>query len=83
MARRSHIPDRIKQRVRAAARDRCGYCLAPQSMVMAHLEVEHLVPLSKGGTNEESLLPVLWFSSSIRENRYGWNTLHGTMDLPM
>jgi hypothetical protein len=56
MAHRPHIPERVKQRVRDAARDRCAYCLAPQRMVMAHLEVEHVIPRSKGGSDDESNL---------------------------
>jgi hypothetical protein len=30
-----------ERRVRAAARHRCGYCLSPQHLVMARLEIEH------------------------------------------
>ncbi|MCL4265946.1 MAG: HNH endonuclease [Anaerolineae bacterium] len=50
---RSHIPEKVRQKVREAASHRCGYCLSPQHLVMARLEIEHIVPLSKGGTNEE------------------------------
>jgi hypothetical protein len=50
---RPYIPVEVDRKVRAAARDRCGYCLSPQHLVMARLEIEHIVPLSKGGSNEE------------------------------
>jgi 5-methylcytosine-specific restriction endonuclease McrA len=53
---RARIPAEIERRIRAAARNRCGYCLSPQHLVMARLEIEHLMPLSKGGTNDESNL---------------------------
>jgi HNH endonuclease len=48
-----YIPADISQRVREAAKNRCGYCLSPQRLVMARLEIEHMIPLAKGGTNDE------------------------------
>lgn len=53
---RSSIPLAVERRVRAAARHRCGYCLSPQHLVMARLEIEHIAPLAKGGANDESNL---------------------------
>ncbi|GAX41921.1 hypothetical protein NIES4075_29180 [Tolypothrix sp. NIES-4075] len=53
---RSYIPIEIDRRVRNAARNRCGYCLSPQHLVMARLEIEHIIPISKGGSNDESNL---------------------------
>lgn len=52
MVRRA-IPGDVERRVRAAAHQRCGYCLSPQHLVMARLEVEHIIPLAKGGTDDE------------------------------
>ena len=51
-----YIPAELAQRIRAAAQNRCGYCLSPQRLVMARLEIEHIIPLVKGGTNDESNL---------------------------
>jgi hypothetical protein len=53
---RQPIPPDVEQRVRAAARERCGYCLSPQHLVMARLEIEHIIPLAHGGTNDEGNL---------------------------
>lgn len=53
MARRA-IPTAVERRVREAARPRCGYCLSPQPLVMARLEIEHLLPLARGGTDDEA-----------------------------
>ena len=39
--------------MREAAGQRCGYCLSPQHLVMARLEVEHIIPLARGGTDHE------------------------------
>jgi HNH endonuclease len=55
MVRRA-IPEAIDRRVREAARHRCGYCLSPQHLVMARLEIEHIIPLAKGGTDDEKNL---------------------------
>lgn len=56
MTPRRSIPVEVDRRVRAAARARCGYCLSPQRLVMARLEIEHIVPLAKGGLDDEANL---------------------------
>ncbi len=56
MAPRRAIPAEIDHLVREAAGNRCGYCLRPQHLVMARLEIEHIIPLAKGGTDYESNL---------------------------
>jgi HNH endonuclease len=61
MVRRA-IPADVERRVRDAARQRCGYCLSPQHLVMARLEIEHIIPLAKGGTDDESNL---WLACPI------------------
>ena len=53
---RTQIPAEVDHRVRQDAHHRCGYCLSPQHLVMARLEIEHIYPVSKGGSNEESNL---------------------------
>lgn len=63
---RAHIPVEVDRRVRAAAQNRCGYCLSPQHLVMARLEIEHIIPLSEGGNNEETNL---WLACPLC-NRY-------------
>ena len=59
---RPRVPAVLERRVRLAARNRCGYCLSPQHLVMARLEIEHIIPLAHGGTNEESNL---WLACPI------------------
>ncbi|MGV3724780.1 MAG: HNH endonuclease [Actinomycetota bacterium] len=51
-----HIPNAVRERVRSAARDRCGFCLAPQRQVYGWLEIEHIVPKAAGGTDDEDNL---------------------------
>ena len=46
----------LRQRVAAAARFRCGYCLTSQQIIGPLLEIDHIVPEAKGGTNDEENL---------------------------
>ena len=59
---RPNVPEEIRNRVREAARDRCGYCLSPQRFVMSKLELEHIIPRARGGTDGE---PNLWLSCGL------------------
>jgi len=59
---REHISADLAQRVREAAGHRCGYCLSPQWLVMARMEIDHILPVAKGGNNEESNL---WLACPI------------------
>lgn len=54
--KRTDIPDSIKIKVRKAARFRCGYCLFQQKYSPIIFQIEHYIPISKGGTNDESNL---------------------------
>src|SRR5689334_17303164 len=65
MPRRT-IPADLEARVRADARQRCGYCLSPQHLVMARLEIEYIIPKAKGGSDEESNL---WLSCPLCNRR--------------
>jgi HNH endonuclease len=56
------VPAEIAKRVCETAGNRCGYCLSPQHLVMARLEIEHIVPLAKGGNDDESNL---WLACPI------------------
>ncbi len=53
---RSYISVEIDRNVRYITKNRCGYCLSPQKLVMARLEIEHIIPVSNGGGSEESNL---------------------------
>ena len=53
------IPDEVLKRVRQDTKDRCGYCLTQQDVLPQTLEVEHIIPIAKGGTDDEVNL---WFA---------------------
>jgi len=52
-------------RVRTEAGDRCGYCRAPQRLILGWLEIEHLIPHSLGGSDDESNL---WLACRMCNN---------------
>jgi 5-methylcytosine-specific restriction endonuclease McrA len=60
-ARRA-IPAALDRRIRERARYRCGYCLSPQNLVMARLEIEHIIPVAEGGSDDEANL---WLACPI------------------
>jgi hypothetical protein len=57
-----YLPVDLVRRVREAARHRCGYCLSPQRLVVARLEIEHIIPRAQGGNDDESNL---WLSCPL------------------
>ena len=59
------------------AGNRCGYCLGEQRYIFAPLEIDHLLPTAKGGTdNEENL----WLACRLCNSYKGTQT-HGTDNL--
>ncbi|HMQ52466.1 MAG TPA: HNH endonuclease signature motif containing protein [Anaerolineae bacterium] len=63
---RPYLSAEVEQQIRQAAKHRCGYCLSPQHLVMARLEIEHIIPLAKGGSSEPDNL---WLACPLC-NRY-------------
>ncbi len=52
----SKVSSKLQAKVRSQAKNRCGYCLLPQEILMGKLEIEHLLPLAEDGTDEEENL---------------------------
>jgi len=50
------ISDALRARVRAQANNRCGYCRSAQQHVFGPLEIDHITPTARGGTDEEQNL---------------------------
>lgn len=69
----SYIPKAVRQRVRTAARNRCGYCLSAQQYVYNIMPIDHIVPTSKGGSDDESNL---WQACNLC-NGYKGNQVDG------
>ena len=52
----SKISSKLDKEVRARSKNRCGYCLAPQLLTSYKLEIEHIYPQAKGGTDDAANL---------------------------
>ncbi len=52
----SEISKELESKIRAQAENRYGYCLVPQKLVSYKLEIEHLRPKAKDGTDDEENL---------------------------
>ncbi len=50
------ISEKLKAKIRRQAKNRCGYCLLPQSLNPNLLEIEHLLATANGGTDKEENL---------------------------
>lgn len=68
---RGYIAVDLARKIREAARNRCGYCLSPQHLILGRLQFEPLVPRSRGGATEESNL---WLSCALCNNYKGDRT---------
>lgn len=60
------VSQQLRERIVLQAQNRCGYCLSPQHLVLAKLEIEHIIPKSKGGSDSEENL---WLACPLC-NRY-------------
>lgn len=52
----SKVSRKLKNKIQKSANYHCGYCQIPQDLIPNLLEIEHLLPLAEGGTNEEENL---------------------------
>jgi HNH endonuclease len=46
----------VRARVRAKAHNRCGYCQSSQHYVLGVLEIDHIIPKARRGSDEEANL---------------------------
>lgn len=70
---RAYISRQLRTTVETAAGQRCGYCLTPQAITGAPLEIEHIRPETAGGLSEENNL---WLACTSC-NRYKGSRTHG------
>ncbi len=62
------ISEELREKVRQQAGNRCGYCLAYQEFVLGVLEMEHIVPVAAGGSDDEENL---WLACRACNNAKG------------
>lgn len=47
--KRAHVPAELRRQVRQRSGGRCEYCLIPEAMTLAILEVDHVIARKHGG----------------------------------
>ncbi len=52
----SRISAKLRDKIRLAANNCCGYCKSPQHLIPMPFEIEHFLPIAEGGTNDEENL---------------------------
>lgn len=52
----SYLSDKLRHKIIEQAGNRCGYCLGEQQYICAPLEIDHLLPIAAGGTDDEENL---------------------------
>jgi hypothetical protein len=67
------VPDELRAHIREQAGDRCGYCQSAQRYVFAPLEIDHLLPTARGGSDAEDNL---WLACRMC-NGYKADRTHG------
>jgi len=66
-----YISEAIKASIRKQAKHQCGYCRSLQQYVLGILEIEHIIPIACGGTDEEENL---WLSCRLCNSFKGIQT---------
>ena len=69
----SDISEATRRRVREQADNRCEYCLSHQDYVMGRLQIDHVQPIAKGGSDDEDNLSL----ACELCNQYKWAKTHG------
>lgn len=69
----TELPEAIRQRVRQRAGNRCEYCLSYQDYVMGRLQIDHVIPRAKGGSDAEDNLCL----ACELCNQYKWTKTEG------
>ena len=54
--KRTNISDKLREKIRQTVRNRCGFCLFLQRYSLSVFQIDHIIPLAKGGTNDEENL---------------------------
>ncbi|MBC5796515.1 MAG: HNH endonuclease [Sphaerospermopsis kisseleviana] len=67
----SQISEEVRARVRNQANNQCGYCRSLQKYVLGILEIDHIIPKAKGGTDDEENL---WLACRLCNGYKGTQT---------
>jgi hypothetical protein len=68
MVQRRKIPDEVQQHIRQQAQNLCEYCHASELWQYVRFTVDHIVPLSQGGTDDLENLCLACFHCNRRKS---------------
>ena len=68
---RSHVSTTLRRRIATRALYRCGYCRTSETIAGTPMEIDHLVPESRGGSTTEDNL---WLACSLCNRHKGDRT---------
>lgn len=54
--KRTYISDQLREKVRQTAQYRCGFCLFQECYSLSVFQIDHIIPVAQGGTNNEENL---------------------------
>ena len=66
MAQRRNVPEHVQELVRERANELCEYCHTSERWQYIRFTIDHIIPLSQGGTNDSENLALACFHC----NRY-------------
>ncbi|MCB0063933.1 MAG: HNH endonuclease [Caldilineaceae bacterium] len=76
---KQYISLAVRRRVAAFSQYRCGYCQTSQRIIGPFLEIDHIVPESKGGTADRLTLflpvPIVTVKSRTTQLRLMWKPM--------
>lgn len=65
------INEAVRKQIRTMAGNRCGYCRSLQKYVLGMLEIDHIIPKAKGGTDDPDNL---WLACRLCNGYKGTQT---------
>jgi len=68
------VTDGVREHVRQRANHRCEYCQSHQKYVMGRLQVDHIIPVARGGSDDEENLCLACKPC----NQHKWAKIYGT-----
>ena len=68
-----HLSETIRQAIRTRAGNRCEYCRCHQDYVLGQLQIDHILPLAKGGPDSAENLCL----ACELCNQYQWTKTEG------
>ena len=64
---KAYIPVAVRRAVAAAAQHRCGYCLTQTLITGVAMQIDHIIPESRGGSSGNQIFG--WFALDMNNTQ--------------